>query len=120
MFKRCPLLSEISGNRLEFLVNSSKPILLGMSKSLVREGEVPKCLYLVSKGQLELVNNEGKLNLSPRPIGGWKSRKLSKYFMNPHESKEKLQIRKVNEGAFIGDVEISLNLPFNYDVITAS
>jgi hypothetical protein len=67
-----------------------------------------------------LVNNEDKLNLSPRPIGGWKSKKLSKYFINPHESKEKLQIRKVNEGAFIGDVEIALNQTFGYDVVTAS
>jgi len=38
MFKKCPLLSDISGNRLEFIVNSSKPILLGMSKTLIHEG----------------------------------------------------------------------------------
>ncbi len=69
---------------------------------------------------MELVNNEDKLNLSPRPIGGWKSKKLSKYFLNPQESKEKLQIRKVNEGAFIGDAEIALNLSFGYDVVAAS
>lgn len=38
MFKKCPLLSGLSDNRIEFIVNNSKPILLGMSKTLTREG----------------------------------------------------------------------------------
>ena len=69
MFMRCPLFRNMDQNRLEFIINNTKPMSMKLSDHLMREGEIVNDLYLVNKGEISLWK---KMNREKVPIFGHK------------------------------------------------
>lgn len=60
LFGKCSLLSNLKAYQLEFIVNNAKPVTFHISKEIVCEGEMPKALYLIMEGRVELRRHEKK------------------------------------------------------------
>ncbi len=50
MFSQCPLFSNLSPIKLEFIINNTKPMTVNISQKIIKQGEKPKTLLLINKG----------------------------------------------------------------------
>lgn len=60
MFQRCGLFKNMPLNKLEFIINNTKPMKINISQAFIKEGDPVEHVYLVSKGQISVWKNTRK------------------------------------------------------------
>lgn len=119
MFGKCSLLSNIQPYQLEFIVNNAKPVTFSISKQIVTEGEIPKALYLIIDGRVELRRQE---KVQQEHISKLK-RDLSKDKLALNESKIKIKnvvIGSLHSGCYLGACQIALRQTYSFTAICTS